>query len=135
MTPNFFQAANVKKVWVESTQKSLRWHSMKLWVDFKWYPSNHFSVCRSNGRIILLTGFSNLLDEETCGQITSSFKPGNYEPITGTRRFNLESNPGKLCFFYQFWKFKIIESVSEYENTFSNFSCMFPISILIALIY
>ena len=29
MTPNIFQAATLKKIWVEATLKSLRWHPMK----------------------------------------------------------------------------------------------------------
>ena len=52
MTPNFFQAATLKKIWVEATlKKNLRWHPIKIWVDFTGYPSNHFSGCRLNGRL------------------------------------------------------------------------------------
>ena len=27
------------------------WHPIKIWVDFTWYPSNHFSGCRLNGQM------------------------------------------------------------------------------------
>ena len=33
MTPDFFQEATLKKIWVETTLKNLRWHPIKIWVD------------------------------------------------------------------------------------------------------
>ena len=44
MTPNFFQAATLKKMCVKN-------EPIKIWVDFTGYPSNHFSGCRLNGRM------------------------------------------------------------------------------------
>ena len=29
--------------------RKIRWHPIKIWVDFTGYPSNHFSGCRLNG--------------------------------------------------------------------------------------
>ena len=43
--------STLKKIWVEATLKNLRWHPIKIWVDFTGYPSNHFSGCSLNGRI------------------------------------------------------------------------------------
>ena len=28
------------------------WHPIKIWVDFTGHPSNHFSGCRLNGRVV-----------------------------------------------------------------------------------
>ena len=32
-------------------KKILRWHPIKIWVDFTGYPSHHFSGCRLNGQL------------------------------------------------------------------------------------
>ena len=37
MKSNFFQAAALKKIWVDGTLKNLRWHPIKIWVDFTGY--------------------------------------------------------------------------------------------------
>ena len=40
MTPNFFQAATLKKIWVEATQKKSQVAPYKKWGRFYWVPFN-----------------------------------------------------------------------------------------------
>ena len=46
MTPNFFQAATLKQIWVGATLKKSQVAPYTIWVDFTGYPLNHFSGCR-----------------------------------------------------------------------------------------
>ena len=49
--PDFFQASSLKNVFVGiliNQKKKSGKHSVKIWVEFTGYPSNHSSGCRSN---------------------------------------------------------------------------------------
>ena len=62
ITPNFFQAATLKEIWVETTLKYLRWHPIKIWVDFKGYSSYHFSGYRWNRQLSFQDKTSHHID-------------------------------------------------------------------------
>ena len=51
------QGSALKKIWVDATLRNLRWHPMKICVDFTGYPSNHFWGCRLNGWSSKVTGY------------------------------------------------------------------------------
>ena len=51
MMPPFFQAATLKKIWVEANLRNIRWPTIKILGGFTGYPSNQSSRCRLNGWI------------------------------------------------------------------------------------